>query len=92
MNVRSCTVVVLAWLVCASFLLVPLQARQNSASGPGSLGPKDGFDLAPADLNRVKVGDPAPDFTLEDADSRPVTLSQYRDNETVLLIFYRGYW
>ena len=57
------------------------------------LGPKDGgADLAPTDLNRVKVGQPAPDFTLEDINGKPVSLSDFRDKKTIILVFYRGYW
>ena len=56
------------------------------------LGPKDTTKLPPADLTRLKVGDEAPDFTLEDQDAKPVTLSGYRGKKTVVLVFYRGYW
>lgn len=56
------------------------------------LGPKDGAGLPPTDLARIKVGDAAPDFTLEDQDGKPVTLSAYRGKQTVVLVFYRGYW
>lgn len=56
------------------------------------LGPVDGRDLPPADLERVKVGDVAPDFTLENVDGRPVTLSSLRGKKKVALVFYRGYW
>ena len=56
------------------------------------LGPKDTTKMPPADLNRLKVGDEAPDFTLEDQDAKPVTLSGYRGKKTVVLVFYRGYW
>jgi cytochrome oxidase Cu insertion factor (SCO1/SenC/PrrC family) len=56
------------------------------------LGPKDGADLPPADLSRIKVGDAAPDFTLEDQDAQPVTLSGFRHQKPVVLVFYRGYW
>jgi cytochrome oxidase Cu insertion factor (SCO1/SenC/PrrC family) len=56
------------------------------------LGPKDAAGLAPTELDRVKVGQPAPDFTLEDADGRPVTLSDFRGKKSVVLVFYRGYW
>ena len=56
------------------------------------LGPKDGLDLAPTDLNRIKVGQEAPDFTLEAADSKPITLSGFRGKKNVVLVFYRGYW
>jgi cytochrome oxidase Cu insertion factor (SCO1/SenC/PrrC family) len=55
-------------------------------------GPKDGADLSPTDLNRIKVGQPAPDFSLEDANGKTITLSEFRDKKTVVLVFYRGYW
>lgn len=57
-----------------------------------TLGPKDGFDLAPADTGRVNVGDPAPDFSLESYRGDVVTLSDYRDDKDVVLVFYRGHW
>ena len=56
------------------------------------LGPKDGADLSPTDLNRIKVGQPAPDFSLEDAGGKTIALSEFRDKKTVVLVFYRGYW
>ena len=56
------------------------------------LGPKDGAGLSPTDLERVKVGQPAPDFTLENIDGKKVTLSDFRGKKTVALVFYRGYW
>ncbi len=34
---------------------------------------------------------PAPDFTLNDEDGKPFTLSSLRGSR-VVLIFYRGYW
>jgi cytochrome oxidase Cu insertion factor (SCO1/SenC/PrrC family) len=61
-------------------------------SAVAQLGPKDGSDLAPTDLNRVKVGQAAPDFTLEAADGKTVTLSDFRGKKSVVLVFYRGYW
>jgi cytochrome oxidase Cu insertion factor (SCO1/SenC/PrrC family) len=48
--------------------------------------------LSPSDLNRVKVGTTAPDFTLENQDGKAVTLSEFRGKKTVVLVFYRGYW
>lgn len=63
-----------------------------SAPAAAQLGPKDGPDLAPTDLNRIKVGQPAPDFTLEAADGKPTTLSDFRGKKNVVLVFYRGYW
>lgn len=57
-----------------------------------ALGPKDGTDLAPTDLERITPGVPAPDFTLEDQNGRPITLSAYRQQHPVVLVFYRGHW
>lgn len=34
---------------------------------------------------------PAPDFTLNDQDGKPFTLSSLRGSR-VVLVFYRGYW
>jgi len=56
------------------------------------LGPKDGAGLSPTDLERVKVGQPAPDFTLENIDGKKVTLSDFRGKTSVVLVFYRGQW
>ena len=36
----------------------------------------------------VRVGQPAPDFTLKDQNGNPVTLSQFRGRHTVVLYFY----
>ncbi len=58
----------------------------------GQTGPADGAGLPPADLNRIKVGEPAPDFTLENLDGTRVTLSDLRGKKNVVLVFYRGYW
>lgn len=73
-------------------LMLALLAVSSTASAQTKLGPKDGEGLPAADLNRVKVGDAAPDFTIEDQDGKPVTLSDYRGQKTVVLVFYRGYW
>jgi hypothetical protein len=40
----------------------------------------------------LRVGEPAPPFTLSDAAGRPVSLADYRGKKPVLLVFYRGYW
>lgn len=56
------------------------------------LGPSDGQTLPPSDLNRVKVGDVAPDFTLEKEAGKTVTLSSYRGKKSLVLVFYRGHW
>ncbi|MBT8488309.1 MAG: redoxin domain-containing protein [Gemmatimonadetes bacterium] len=57
-----------------------------------ALGPTDGFDLSPTDLDRVQEGDNAPDFTLTSLAGPPVTLSDFRGSANVILVFYRGHW
>jgi cytochrome oxidase Cu insertion factor (SCO1/SenC/PrrC family) len=63
-----------------------------TAPAPAQLGPKDGVGLTATELDRVKLAQPAPDFTLEDADGKPITLSDFRGKKSVVLVFYRGYW
>ena len=47
----------------------------------------------PASAGAPQPGSQAPDFTLPDANGRPVSLADLRKNSRgVLLIFYRGYW
>ncbi len=53
---------------------------------------KDSAAPPATDLERVRAGVEAPDFTLEDQDGKQVRLSGYRGNKTVVLVFYRGYW
>jgi cytochrome oxidase Cu insertion factor (SCO1/SenC/PrrC family) len=76
--------IIFAFTFVAALMATPAALAQ--------LGPKDGPDLAPTDLNRIKVGQPAPDFSLEDAGGRAITLSDFRGKKTVVLVFYRGYW
>jgi cytochrome oxidase Cu insertion factor (SCO1/SenC/PrrC family) len=79
MIVRSLVAFTLAlWIICP-----PAFAQ---------LGPKDGANLAPTDLERIKVGQPAPDFSLENIDGKPVSLSDFRGKKSVVLVFYRGQW
>jgi hypothetical protein len=47
----------------------------------------------PSSTTAPRPGATAPDFTLPDANGKPVALSELRRaNRAVLLIFYRGYW
>lgn len=39
-------------------------------------------------MGNIKVGQPAPDFTLKDLSGHPVTLSAYRGNKVVLMDFW----
>ena len=56
------------------------------------LGPHDGFDLPAIDTGRVAVGDIAPDFSVMAYAGMLTTLSDYRDDKNVVLVFYRGHW
>ena len=46
----------------------------------------------PAGPVAVRVGEPAPDFTLPDAAGAAVSLASFRGRTPVVLVFYRGYW
>ena len=72
-----------AWLIALAV------ARPLAAATPQLPAPV--VSRAAADTNRIRVGMAAPDFTLEDARGRPVTLSSYR-GRLVVLVFYRGHW
>jgi cytochrome oxidase Cu insertion factor (SCO1/SenC/PrrC family) len=75
---------ILAGKIVVLLLLLTVTAFAQSAPGAET--------LSPSDLNRVKVGTTAPDFTLENQDGKAVTLSEFRGKKTVVLVFYRGYW
>ncbi|MFC1664558.1 redoxin domain-containing protein [Pseudomonadota bacterium] len=63
-----------------------------TAVSHAQLGPKDGHELTPKDLDRVKVDQLAPDFTLEGVDGKPISLSSFRSQKNVVLVFFRGHW
>ncbi len=56
------------------------------------LGPVDGLDLPGVEIERVQVGQMAPDFTLASLAGPPVTLSGFQGMRNVVLVFYRGHW
>ena len=56
------------------------------------LGPADGHNLAPTDIDRVSAGQMAPDFSASSLAGPIVTLSQFRGQRNVVLFFYRGHW
>ena len=56
------------------------------------LGPADGHDLSPTDIDRVSAGQMAPDFSANSLAGPIVTLSQFRGQKNVVLFFYRGHW
>ena len=59
---------------------------------PIILGPQEGHDLSPTDLQRVAVGTAAPDFSLRAITGDTLTLSAFRGAKNVVLVFYRGHW
>ena len=56
------------------------------------LGPTDGHDLSPTDIDRVLAGQMAPDFSAASLAGPIVTLSQFHGEKNVVLFFYRGHW
>jgi hypothetical protein len=64
----------------------------SRALGSPELGPVDGEGLPATDLERVQVGDEAPDFSLLAYSGDILTLSDYRREKNVILVFYRGHW
>ena len=62
-----------------------------TSSGP-RLGPVDGLGLPGVDTGRVAVGDVAPDFSLMTYAGTVTTLSDFRGDKNVVLVFYRGHW
>ena len=69
-----------------------LVALFSLAAATGQPGPKDGAGLSPTDLERIKVGEKAPDFTLENMDRNRISLSDFQGKKNVVLVFYRGHW
>jgi cytochrome oxidase Cu insertion factor (SCO1/SenC/PrrC family) len=76
-----------ALILLFALMLLPVQSPVLAQTSP-----KDGDKQSATDLDRVKVGHPAPDFTLEDSEGKNVSLADYRGKKNVVLVFYRGYW
>lgn len=79
-------------LLAGSLLLATSVATPALAQRPAALGPSDGRDLQPTEIERVAIGSRAPDFTLRRMSGGTVTLSSFRGKKNVVLVFYRGYW
>jgi hypothetical protein len=79
-------------VLLAILLLLHAPPTSEAQSREVRLGPHDPAQLPPTDTSRVAVGSEAPDFTLESLTSPPVTLSQFRGKQDVVLVFYRGHW
>jgi peroxiredoxin (alkyl hydroperoxide reductase subunit C) len=80
-------------LLCGVIVLIGLganawgfsQAFKDNVYNPGQLKPLDS-------TLKVKVGQPAPDFTLPAVSGDSVTLSQYRGKKNVVLSFVPAAW
>lgn len=75
-----------------SVVTVALLTASCSAGADDRPGPLDDQALPPADLERVAVGDEAPDFRLASLAGETVRLSDFRGDQDVVLVFYRGHW
>jgi cytochrome oxidase Cu insertion factor (SCO1/SenC/PrrC family) len=66
------------------------QPSGNTASTNTANGTQTGAATQPpsAPQTQLKVGDPAPDFTLTDAEGQQVKLSDFRGKKNVVLAFY----
>jgi len=76
------------FLVAAVLLTVAVVAEAQQPQ----LGPLDGIGQSPTDIDRVQVGQVAPDFRLVDEQGTIHQLSQYRGKKNIVLVVYRGYW
>ncbi len=81
-----------AWASIGGVVAIVVWFVTAGGLGPPELGPVDGEGLPPTDLERVQVGDEAPDFTLLAHSGDILTLSDYRRKKNVILVFYRGHW
>ena len=90
--VRRLGVAVLAGAVLGACAADSPDAPSEDRPSAPALGPAEGRDLPGIDLDRIQVGDPAPDFTLTSFAGDPVTLSDFRGETNVILVFYRGHW
>ncbi len=77
--------ILLTFLVLSSDALSRSEAYKENIYDPGQLKPTDS-------ILKVKVGDPAPGFTLPAVSGGEISLSQYRGNKNVVLSFVPAAW
>jgi peroxiredoxin (alkyl hydroperoxide reductase subunit C) len=82
-------VIVMTASVLLTFMIIPAfggsAAFKDNIYNPGQLKPVD------SEL-KVKIGDPAPDFTLPAIGGEKVTLSQYKGKKNVMISFVPAAW
>ena len=78
--------------IAVAIMVACVAEKAPEEQPPPQLGPVDGFDLAPTEIERVAVGTAAPDFSLTAVNNEVMTLSEFRGNKNVVLVFYRGHW
>lgn len=81
--------------VAVAQTVAPPEKKMGGAMDGGMMmmGPVDGKQLPPTDIDRVAVGTAAPDFTLARMGVvGSTTLSSFRGKKNVVLVFYRGSW
>lgn len=80
----------------AALLLLPVLGGSRAPAQPATWQEDMLYDpgpLAPIDSRlKVRVGEPAPDFTLPALHGGPVTLSRYRGQKNVVLSFVPAAW
>lgn len=78
--------------IAAALVLAAVTQAQTStpaASAPAQKPPPAQTQPSPAaPQTHLKVGDPAPDFTLRDTEGKEVKLSDFKNKKSVVLAFY----
>ncbi len=74
-------------LAASAAAQAPTQTPTPSMT-PSPLPPATQRQQPQAPKTHLKVGDPAPDFTLPDTKGQPVKLSDFRGKKNVVLAFY----
>ena len=74
-------------------ILGALATTASAQTGQSPLAPpKPPPASPPGTVQKLKLGDKAPDFGLPNGDGKLVVLSEYTQRSPVVLIFYRGFW
>jgi peroxiredoxin len=77
---RQALLVIFALLACGSSLSASAQTKPTT-------GPKDLDALLPTDAHRLKIGDPAPDFSLKGVDGKTYMLADFKDAPILVVAF-----